>query len=1318
MNKKIMWVSCLAFSALAVVYLAAALPFSFSSSIRSKALSSYCLNLSASNGKASSGDGSVDVLTEKNNVIKFNYTNVESVDGKWGKLLADGSIFNQYVTDAAYHNRLSGVISISATFSGALKLDYTWETTLSSGTTYRRNGVNLESGVIFDFANESPSFVRIRAAQDTIIDSISIGYSCELGADQGDTFQISSSNDLIRFSYLVNNGVGNLDAELTSDINMNGVAYDGINYLYTGRFNGNGHKITNMTITSSGSGYDALFAIAGNGAVIENLDVSATITDAKNRSAILVGNARDNLTIDNVITRGSIIAPSVPIDDGVGGLVGFAEGSTNGLTISDSVNYASVSVSTSGNFGRKAGGVVGGTANQTKLVISNTKNYGQISCRSFGGGIVGHMNVTNDSSITGCANYASVLSNGNNVGAIIGGIVAYMNAGTITNNYCSGGWKLGTGGVDANGNATGTQVTLGSTSKNVDTAKVVGKNNDSAYVGAEITGDATFTNGLGYCVGFADGGTIDDTNIAGWGATTTAPTLNGSGTEADPYQIIRPQDYFAFRSNVNGSSQGGYYKLMKDMDFDFHVDEYNYPTENVSRSLAFGTAVGKSDKAFTGTFDGNNHSVKNMKVVAGEYGGFFGNVEGATIKDFTMVNPQIKGNGALAAIAGQAAGLSLDNVHVEGGYVLGASSTAYDVAGLVGRNISGTLTISNCSNSATITARYHGGGLVGCSGYKVTTQTNVASTISISSSVNNGKILNGQSARVGSEGIAGIMGTIGAQDTLTISGCVNTGNVSSTIGAGTAGIFGVNVDNSTVNITDCENYGNISTLGVSNCLYVGGIVGLARAKSTNTISGCTNYGNVYGVGGGNVGGIVGILRWQLSNCHVARTLIIESGDPVTQMTAEARWNGTNHLNSIAGAVDTGAGGSANYETCGLVDMKSYVPSKSISQLGNFNSYMVVGSSFTGAYDRMAKLNNEKNILTIDGKYFLSTNKDFKQFGSSKVLDSEYVPNYSGNEEYKISIANLEPLVLNDGRLVLFYRALCISKNYSSIRARISHDNGETLSSSIIVFENYGECGIYEPFGVLDGNNIHLFTSCDITSTRLNGNGPDNTSFICSNYRQNILKTTIDISNDGFDVGNTIIAIQGSANYRRPGMSVISKLNDGSYAMAIEHNGSDESYANYGMVIAISYSHDLTTWTTPKTIIAPTQTGDRNINGIKDRYRCQAPYIQVLPDGRAAVSYMTNEYYQGDYFASNNDHFRTIELAISDSTLSYDCSASFNRISARNYEHNHGSMYGSLAFINNKLLLITCDYTLTSNDYSTRTFNGTMLSVADFFEKTI
>ena len=84
--------------------------------------------------------------------------------------------------------------------------------------------------------------------------------------------------------------------------------------------------------------------------------------------------------------------------------------------------------------------------------------------------------------------------------------------------------------------------------------------------------------------------------------TPMAWAWNGTGTEADPYQISSTADWNTLATNVNNGSQtysGKYFILMADITV----------TETISSGTP-ATMVGTSDSnSFRGTFDGNGHTI-------------------------------------------------------------------------------------------------------------------------------------------------------------------------------------------------------------------------------------------------------------------------------------------------------------------------------------------------------------------------------------------------------------------------------------------------------------------------------------------------------------------------------------------------------------------------------------------------------------------------------------------------------------------------------------------------------------------------------------
>ena len=123
--------------------------------------------------------------------------------------------------------------------------------------------------------------------------------------------------------------------------------------------------------------------------------------------------------------------------------------------------------------------------------------------------------------------------------------------------------------------------------------------------------------------------------------------------------------------------------------------------------------VGTSENPFTGTFDGNGHTIKNLALVETEakegkaYIGFFGYAKNATIKNVTFENVYINipcldidhSQGHIGAVAGSLEGTStIENVTVKGDITVYTTQTANGasrVAVVAGGNSYGDVTMKN-----------------------------------------------------------------------------------------------------------------------------------------------------------------------------------------------------------------------------------------------------------------------------------------------------------------------------------------------------------------------------------------------------------------------------------------------------------------------------------------------------------------------------------------------------------------------------------------------------------------------------------------------
>ena len=382
--------------------------------------------------------------------------------------------------------------------------------------------------------------------------------------------------------------------------------------------------------------------------------------------------------------------------------------------ISDSANGGGVFVNSSRSFvmsneakiegcqaisnssrGRGEGGGVY-LANNTKFTLSgsaviqnctatNSANHGE----AYGGGVsadcVKEITLADSARIVGCtaANGSGLYITGSQVP---GYGILYANSGSVDGDVVLGDTEdgpctiTGSGGTVFNGKVT---VTPGSTI-------------ESGTFNGEVINNGTITGGV-FNNTVSGSGTIK-------GGTFNTP-MTGSGTESDPYQIGTADQLKLFRDIVNGAggqtqNRGAYAVLTADIDLN------NEPW----------TPIGPDrDSAYTGTFDGQGHTVKNLSVTVNVQpgrAGLFGCVKDGTIRKLTVA-------GSVSCTANQGwcggiAGYAMDETIENGASLCTVSCTGIDarVGGIVGYvpSSSSMTIIRDCYNIGNITGGIDNGG--------------------------------------------------------------------------------------------------------------------------------------------------------------------------------------------------------------------------------------------------------------------------------------------------------------------------------------------------------------------------------------------------------------------------------------------------------------------------------------------------------------------------------------------------------------------------------------------------------------------------------
>ena len=209
-------------------------------------------------------------------------------------------------------------------------------------------------------------------------------------------------------------------------------------------------------------------------------------------------------------------------------------------------------------------------------------------------------------------------------------------------------------------------------------------------------------------------GEIDLNGVEAGSTQTVEITMSlkpaGSGKKDDPYLIADASQLRWFAAQVNDNSKSTICAQLT-ADIDLKDEEW--------------TPIGKSTSyAYKGTFDGNDHEIKNLYVTGttSNYYGLFGVLgAGGTICNLTVSGSvEITGSGGnyygIGGIVGQLGGAGT----IENCTNRAAVSGNFNTAGIVGRVGSSGGTIRACANLGDISGSNSVGGIVGYAYYGVT----------------------------------------------------------------------------------------------------------------------------------------------------------------------------------------------------------------------------------------------------------------------------------------------------------------------------------------------------------------------------------------------------------------------------------------------------------------------------------------------------------------------------------------------------------------------------------------------------------------------
>ena len=638
---------------------------------------------------------------------------------------------------------------------------------------------------------------------------------------------------------------------------------------FRGTFDGKGHVLRNfrMTGTPEANAPYGFFGIL-NGATVKNLVFGAAEGDAGYfkvtpsgalEAGIVAGVCRGSVLQDITNYSPMSIEQNSSSAPAFFGMVGYAMGTVAGGTFLDNVdNYGAVNVhggsnTNNGGTGFNVAAIAGFSHTDSDVVrnrLDHCDNYAAVTTTTGrAAGILGAAN--SRTTLSACTNRGDIMDrfSGN---ARVAGIVSLLGSASFLHD-CS---NYGVVAATASGaNAGGLACLL-----NNDSVEISGGGNhglvvcDHAYTGTVAANFSSFHSvhdvTAGGAVARYNGGdyqytTLSEANylnhIGNLSAANRDKVFHVAFEAWDGYPqgnvtyIANAAQLVAFAQQVNAGTFAASDKAVLTADIDCSSIANWTPIGQVTApwNSSYKPVI-SAGNAFTGTFDGAGHKIRNLHLtdagtVAGQHFGLFGYIGGgATIENLvldescslTVTSSDSHSAGMLVGVACDATIRHITS-HASLNYQGGASGFFH--MALIGGLYADA---SDCEVSDV-----HNYGAI-----------NAANTANLN-------------AGITALHVAGIVGFANANSKKNnITSCTNSGDMTSQAGR-TAGILGA--ANRNTALKDCINYGNqLNTMPKSDGSRLGNICCLSQNGSS--VTHCINYGDLVSTNNGRVGGIISL----------------------------------------------------------------------------------------------------------------------------------------------------------------------------------------------------------------------------------------------------------------------------------------------------------------------------------------------------------------------------------------------------------------------------------------------------------------------------
>ena len=598
--------------------------------------------------------------------------------------------------------------------------------------------------------------------------------------DEDGTYLLGTPLQLAVFAVKVTTGEVKANAKLVADIDLKDLEWQAIGAHgtygkidtatpYEGTFDGQGHKITNFTISDSGDSYNGLFACVSG--TIKNFSISGNLSTTEADFVGVVGQVKGGV-MENVHSSVNIVSGSG--SKHIGGVVGAA---TNSAEIIGCSYSGTLDIGVNGD---SFAGIVGYAGDMTMkdCLFDGVIEGNEGNEASYVGGLIGYANTTG----VGLLYNLSV------------GKVSLVNASAISGTfrakapslYICNYWLEGSASHDFGTNEGVNMPAIAANTFVVTPEKMASgevcyalNNNDEAYFYQTIGQDAypvlDATHAVVYPVGefTCDGrpkGELGYSNDANGYKRDEHDFVDGACTVChqtpDGYFGIKTaEELRTFAERVNAGEYNLNAKLVKDIDLSETITEANPWT-------AAGTWASEGI-GYKGHFDGQGHTISGFNATSNRnYFGIFGVLSiGAVVENFT-----IYGNVVLNHKTGGVIGYSRDaspiirNIH---SYLnITSMANGNRPGGIIGTISNGTTTIENCTYSGTINCGGRTGNYGGIVGY---VNSSTETILFVTNCLFEGEIQNGTVAEGQCGGIIGYNNAGKA----TVKNCLSVGTLTS-----------------------------------------------------------------------------------------------------------------------------------------------------------------------------------------------------------------------------------------------------------------------------------------------------------------------------------------------------------------------------------------------------------------------------------------------------------------------------------------------------------------------------------------------------------